>query len=168
MNATAGTIVEQAQPGTIEAAHNQPPESPQSAPSESGQPTTWETIQLESSRLVERVEQLIHEGNVRRIVVKQGEQTIVEFPLAVGVVGTLLAAPLAALGALTVLLNDCTIEVERYELAAVQPVVPVDVQRPAIENAAGIPSAEQAPGEALSSAPSGEQSGPATSQESHP
>jgi pimeloyl-ACP methyl ester carboxylesterase len=75
--------------------------------------TTRETFQLESSRLVEQAKQLLQEGNVRRIVVKQDERTIVEFPLAVGVVGTLLAAPLAALGALAALLNDCTIEVER-------------------------------------------------------
>ena len=45
----------------------------------------------------------------------RSECTIAEFPLAVGVVGTLLAAPLAALAALAALLNDCTIEVERVE-----------------------------------------------------
>jgi pimeloyl-ACP methyl ester carboxylesterase len=90
--------------------------------------TTRETIQIESSRLVEQVKQLIHEGNVRRIVVKQGAHTIVEFPLAVGVIGTLLAAPLAALGALAALLNDYTIEVERTDLA---PVAVVAAEAPA-------------------------------------
>jgi dienelactone hydrolase len=92
--------------------------------------TPRETIELKSSQLVEHVKQLIHEGNVRRIVVKQDERTIVEFPLAVGVVGTLLAAPLAALGALAALLNDCTIEVEREE--------PVSAaESPAVEQAVG-------------------------------
>jgi hypothetical protein len=85
------------------------------------QHTTKETFQLQSGRLVEEVKRIIHEGNVRRIVVKQDERTIVKFPLAVGVVGTLLAAPLAALGALAALLNDCTIEVEREEIVSEAP-----------------------------------------------
>jgi len=75
--------------------------------------TTWETIELEAGRLVEEAKRIIEEGTARRIVVKQGHQTVVELPLALGVVGTLVAAPLAALGALAALLNDCTIEVER-------------------------------------------------------
>ena len=106
---------------------------------------TRESFQIKSSQLVEQVKQLIHEGNVRRIVVKQDERTIVEFPLAVGVVGTLLAAPLAALGALAALLNDCTIEVEREEPAA-------GATSPAAEQAARQPagapaSVEQAVGQ---------------------
>ena len=76
---------------------------------------TKETIRLKSGQLVEEVKRLLHEGNVHRIVVRQDERTIAEFPLTVGVVGVLLAAPLAALGALGALLNDCTIEVERTE-----------------------------------------------------
>jgi hypothetical protein len=79
------------------------------------QPTTRETIKVTGSRMVEEVKRIMHEGNVRRIVVKQDNRTIAEFPLAVGVVGTLLAAPLAALGALAALLNECTIEIERAE-----------------------------------------------------
>jgi Domain of unknown function (DUF4342) len=79
------------------------------------QPTAKEIIHLKGSQIVEEVKRIIHEGNVNRIVVKQDERTLAEFPLAVGVVGTLLAAPLAALGALVALLNDCTIEVERDE-----------------------------------------------------
>jgi hypothetical protein len=109
------------------------------------QVTTKETIELKSSQLVEQVKQLIHEGNVRRIVVKQDERPIVEFPLTVGVIGTLLAAPLAALGALAALLNDCTIEVEREEPGAA-------AESQAVEQAAGQPdvaptSIEQAVGQ---------------------
>ncbi|HEU5086128.1 MAG TPA: DUF4342 domain-containing protein, partial [Roseiflexaceae bacterium] len=55
----------------------------------------------------------IHEGNVRRITIRQGEQTIAEFPLTIGVIGVLMAPVLAAVGALAALLSDCTIEVER-------------------------------------------------------
>jgi pimeloyl-ACP methyl ester carboxylesterase len=100
------------------------------------QVTTKETIELKGSQLVEQVKQLIHEGNVRRIVVKQDERTIVEFPLVLGVVGTLLAAPLAALGALAALLSDCTLEVEREDntpvavLAAEQPNGEADTSLP--------------------------------------
>ena len=59
------------------------------------------------------MKELIHEGNVRRIVIKQDEQVVVEFPLTVGVLGAVLAPPLAAIGAAAALLTDCTIEVER-------------------------------------------------------
>ena len=92
--------------------------------------TTKETIQLKSGRLVEEVKRLIHEGNVHRIVVRQDDRTIAEFPLAVGVVGVLLAAPLAALGALGALLNDCTIEVERTEPTPADHVVNAPVETP--------------------------------------
>jgi Domain of unknown function (DUF4342) len=58
---------------------------------------------------------MIHEGNVRRIIIKQDEQAIAEFPLTVGVVSVMLAPTLAAVGAISALLNSCTIEVERSE-----------------------------------------------------
>jgi hypothetical protein len=74
---------------------------------------TIETIKGEGTTLIERVKQIIHEGNVRRVVIKQGEETVAEFPLTFGVVGAVLAPVLAAIGALVALLNDCTIEVER-------------------------------------------------------
>jgi hypothetical protein len=74
-----------------------------------------ETIKVEGGQLIDRVKQLIHEGNVRRVIIKQGEHTVVEFPLTIGVVGALLAPALAALGAIAALITDCTIEVERSE-----------------------------------------------------
>ena len=75
--------------------------------------TWWETIKVEGSELLDKVKQLIHEGNVRRVVIKQETRTVAEFPLTVGVVGTVLAPVLAAIGALAALLTDCSIEVER-------------------------------------------------------
>ena len=75
--------------------------------------TIWETIKVEGGQLLERIKQLLHEGNVRRIIIKQGDRTVAEFPLAVGVVGTVFAPVLAAIGALVALLQDCTIEVEK-------------------------------------------------------
>lgn len=75
--------------------------------------TLWETLRLQGSELLEKAKQIIHEGNVRRIVIKQGEHVVAEFPLTAGVVGTLIAPVLAAIGALVALLKECSIEVER-------------------------------------------------------
>lgn len=75
---------------------------------------SWsETINVEASQLLGKVQQLIREGNVRRIVVKQGGHSIAEFPLTIGVVGAVFAPILAAVGAMAALLTDCSIEVER-------------------------------------------------------
>jgi hypothetical protein len=75
--------------------------------------TIWETIKLQGGEILEKLKQIIHEGNARKIVIKQGESVVAEFPLTAGVVGTLLAPVLAAIGALVALLKDCSIEVER-------------------------------------------------------
>jgi len=74
-----------------------------------------ETVRGQGGQLLDRVRELIHEGNVRRITVKHDARTVAEFPLTVGVVGTIFAPILAAIGALTALRADCTIEVERVE-----------------------------------------------------
>ena len=72
-----------------------------------------EQIHVQGTDLVDKVKELIHEGNVRRIIIRQDEHVIIEFPLTVGVVGTLIAPWLAAVGAIGALLAHCTIEVER-------------------------------------------------------
>jgi len=74
---------------------------------------TWQTFKVKGDDLLKSVKQILHEGNVRRIVIKQGSKTVVEFPMTVGVVGALAAPALAAVGAVAALLTDCTIEVER-------------------------------------------------------
>src|ERR1700754_2572392 len=58
-----------------------------------------ERIQLDPSQLADTVQQLLHEGNVRRIIIKQGDHTVVEIPLTVGVVGAAFPPTLAAGGA---------------------------------------------------------------------
>lgn len=79
---------------------------------------SWtETINAEGGELLEEVKRLLHEGNVRRIVIKQGTDTVVEFPLTVGVAGALIAPWLAAAGAIAALITDCSIEVERVDEA---------------------------------------------------
>lgn len=75
--------------------------------------TVWETVRLQGSELLEKLKQIIHEGNARRVVIKQGNRIIAEFPLTAGVVGALVAPILAAVGALVALVNECSIEVER-------------------------------------------------------
>jgi hypothetical protein len=75
--------------------------------------TFWDSLTSEGEAALEKLKALIREGNVRRVVVRQGNRTIAEFPLTAGVVGTVLAPVLAAIGALVALLQNCTIEVER-------------------------------------------------------
>lgn len=77
--------------------------------------TRKETIQVQGGQLIDQIKRLVHEGNVRRIVIKQDERTVAEFPLTIGVVGVVLAPVFAAVGALAALLTDCTIEIERDE-----------------------------------------------------
>jgi hypothetical protein len=84
----------------------------------------WQTIKVKGEDLLKRVKRIIHEGNVRRIVVKQGARAVVEFPITVGVVGALAAPMLAALGALAALLSECTIEVQRETPAPSKAAVP--------------------------------------------
>ena len=86
--------------------------------------TFWETIRVEGSELLDKVKQIIHEGNARRVIIKQGDRSVAEFPLSVGVVGTVFAPMLAAVGALAALLTDCSIEVERVQGAAAAPEPP--------------------------------------------
>ena len=77
--------------------------------------TWWEAIKGEGQQLLDTLEALIKEGNVRRIVIKQQGRTIAEFPLLVGVVGAVVAPILAAVGAVVALAKDCRIEVERVD-----------------------------------------------------
>jgi hypothetical protein len=75
--------------------------------------TYKESFKVAADQLLAAVEKLLHEGNVRRVIIKQHGRTVVEFPLTVGVVGTVLAPVLAAVGALAAVLTDCSLEVER-------------------------------------------------------
>ena len=78
-----------------------------------GERTYKESFRVAADQLVDAVRKLVHEGNVRRVIIKQDGRTVVEFPLTVGVVGTVLAPVLAAVGAIAALLTECTLEVER-------------------------------------------------------
>lgn len=79
--------------------------------------TWWETSKVQGDKVIETVKKLVREGNVRRIVIKQGDQSIAEFPVTAGVVGAVFAPVLAAIGALAALLTECTIAIERGQPA---------------------------------------------------
>jgi hypothetical protein len=80
---------------------------------------TWtETFKVEGGQLLDKVKQIIREGNVRRIIIKQGGRVVAEFPLTVGVVGAVFAPMLAAVGAIAALVTECSIEIERSETTA--------------------------------------------------
>lgn len=78
--------------------------------------TTQEEFKINGRDLVDKVKELIREGNVRRIIVKDKDgKTLVELPVTVGVVGVVIAPVLAALGAIAALVTECTIIVERRD-----------------------------------------------------
>ena len=77
--------------------------------------TFWQTIETTGEQLLATIKQLIEAGNVRRIRVRQKDRVVAEFPLTVGVLGTVIAPIAAAIGALTAVLTECTIDVERVE-----------------------------------------------------
>ena len=78
-----------------------------------------EKFTVSGSQLVEKVKQIIREGNIRRVRLLHEGRTIIEIPLTIGapvaMVGILAAPVLAALGAFAALVTECTIEVEKIE-----------------------------------------------------
>ena len=78
-----------------------------------------EKFTVAGNQVVDKVKQLIHEGNIRRVRILHEGRTLLEIPLSVGAPATaivILAAPvLAALGAFAALVTECTIEVEKIE-----------------------------------------------------
>jgi hypothetical protein len=76
----------------------------------------YEEFKTNGDELLGKVKQLIADGNVRRIIIKDKDgKTLVEIPLTIGIVGIVLAPVLAAVGAIAALVTECTILVERVE-----------------------------------------------------
>lgn len=83
---------------------------------------TWtETFRVEGGQLLEKVKELVHEGNVRQISIKQGDRVIVSLPVTLGVVAAVIAPLLAAVGAIAAVATGCTIEVVRFEKSSDRP-----------------------------------------------
>ena len=75
-----------------------------------------EEVKVSGEALVAKVKEILHEGNVRRITLKNDKgQTLIEIPLTIGVVGALLLPVWAAVGAIAALAADLTIVVEKIE-----------------------------------------------------
>jgi DNA-binding Lrp family transcriptional regulator len=73
-----------------------------------------EEFKVSGEELLARIKELVHEGNIRRIVIKNKEGgTFMEIPLTIGVVGALLLPTLAAVGAVAALVTEATVVVEK-------------------------------------------------------
>jgi hypothetical protein len=77
-------------------------------------PPRVEEFKISGDELLAKVRAVLHEGNVRRLIIKnEAGHTLVEIPLTVGLVGAALLPVWAAIGAIAALATDCTIVVER-------------------------------------------------------
>jgi hypothetical protein len=78
-----------------------------------------ETFKVRGSQLVDKIKQLIHEGNIRTVRIQHEGKTVLEIPLSIGApaaaLGIMMAPILAAVGAFAALVTECTIEVEKIE-----------------------------------------------------
>jgi hypothetical protein len=76
-----------------------------------------QSFKIDGENLIQKVKELIHEGNVRKIVIKdeKGKYTLLEIPVTVGVIGTLVLPVLAAVGALAAMVGLVTVEVINTE-----------------------------------------------------
>jgi hypothetical protein len=75
---------------------------------------TTEEFHVNGEELLARIKNLVHEGNIRRIIIKDKDgKILIEFPLTFGVVGLVLAPTLAAIGAIAALVTEATIVVEK-------------------------------------------------------
>ncbi len=106
----------------------------QTDPNTTKSPDIIEELQVVGEQLLSKVKELVHEGNVRRIRVKQDDHVILEIPLAIGFVGVVMAPTLAAIGAMGALLAQCSIEVVRSERpsAPQEPVQSPDEPAPGV------------------------------------
>ena len=81
--------------------------------------TASEKFTVSGGQLAEKVKQLIHEGNIRRVRILHQGKVVLEIPLSIGApaaaLGIMVAPILAALGAFAALVTECTIEVEKIE-----------------------------------------------------
>lgn len=75
-----------------------------------------EEFKVSGEKLLGKVKELLHEGNIRRISIKnETGETIIELPLTIGAIGVVLAPMLAAVGTVAALVANCTIVVEKKD-----------------------------------------------------
>ena len=75
-----------------------------------------EEFSVNGEDLLSKIKEIIHEGNIRRIIIKKkGGDTVMEIPMTLGVVGALIAPQLAAIGAIAALVTEATVVVEKVD-----------------------------------------------------
>ena len=75
-----------------------------------------EAFQVNGDEIIIKIKELLHEGNIRRIIIKnEADRTLIDIPLTLGVVGALLAPQPAAIGAIAALIAKGTIVIEKVE-----------------------------------------------------
>lgn len=75
-----------------------------------------EEFRVEGEKLISKVKELIHAGNIRKIIIMDKDgKVVLEIPMTLGVVGALIAPQLAAIGAIAALLTEATLVVEVAE-----------------------------------------------------
>jgi len=73
-----------------------------------------EEFQLDGDKILEKIKEILREGNIRRIIIKNEDgRVLMDIPVTLGVVGAVLAPQLAAIGAVAALLTRCTLVVEK-------------------------------------------------------
>jgi predicted regulator of Ras-like GTPase activity (Roadblock/LC7/MglB family) len=78
--------------------------------------TYTEEFRVEGEKIITKVKELLHEGNIRKVIIKDKDgKILMEIPVTIGVVGVLIAPQLAALGAIAALLTEATVVVEKAE-----------------------------------------------------
>lgn len=78
--------------------------------------TRTEEFKIDGEKLIAKIKELIHEGNIRKLIIKDKEgKVLMEIPMTFGVVGALLAPQLAAIGAIAALVTEATLVVEKSE-----------------------------------------------------
>jgi hypothetical protein len=78
--------------------------------------TRTEEFKIDGEKLIAKIKELIHEGNIRKLIIKDKDgKTLMEIPMTFGVVGVLLAPQLAAIGAIAALVTEATLVVEKSE-----------------------------------------------------
>jgi hypothetical protein len=73
-----------------------------------------EEFKINGEELIAKIKEILHEGNIRRVTIKnEAGDTVMEIPLTIGVAGAVLAPTLAAVGAIAALVTKCSIIVEK-------------------------------------------------------
>ena len=82
-----------------------------------------EEIKVRSTKVIEKIKEVVHAGNIRRLLIKNKEgKALIDLPLTVGVVGAILAPQVAVIGAIVALMIDGSIVVEKVERVVEEPI----------------------------------------------